>query len=387
MPTDPSRSRGFRSCVVLQAVVLEQVMESTRRWLLWKVGCVFGNAYRRDARQRINPQMEVETDGPATAPPLVSVVIPTHNRSRLVVRAVKSVLAQQGVDLEVIVVDDASRDDTAKVVGSLTDPRIRFLAHETNRGASAARNTGIGMAGGEYIAFLDSDDEWLPGKAAAQAAVLTGDPAVGLVYCGFRTVDEEMDLGIDRNIEVHRGDVFGDLLRGWCPDTTSMLMARRDLLEEVGLFDTSLAGFQDYDLLLRLSRVTRFDLVEERLVVKHEHGGPQLTTDTAARQRALEVLVEKWRPEIERVHGPEALRQMGRVHHRRILELALVHALRQGDRLAAWRQYPAFLRVCRGEGFSLAGLRLCLSPLPGLLFGFGAYRRVRRAWRRLSLRA
>ena len=326
----------------------------------------------------------IEGRAPVPNSPLVSVVIPTYNRSRLLMRALESVLSQEGVALEVTVVDDGSTDDTEEAVARLDDPRIRFVSHAQNLGGSAARNTGIGMATGGYVAFLDSDDEWLPGKAASQAALLVARPEVGVVYCGFRTVDEGMALTIEREVEVHRGDLFNDLLGGWCPDTTSMTMVRRDLLIDVGAFDAGLTGFQDYDLLLRLSRLTELDLVEKPLVVKHEHGGGQLTTDTDGRLRALDVFMNKWRTEIERVHGPEAVARVRSEQHRRIVELSIVQALRSGRRLTAWRHYPLLLRLCLVSGISLSGIKLCLSPLPGLVFGFRTYARARRALRRLQ---
>src|SRR4030043_1337098 len=102
------------------------------------------------------------------AAPTVSVIIPTYNRAHLVGRSIRSVLNQTYQDLEVIVVDDGSKDNTAEIVRGITDPRIVFLKHEKNRGVSAARNTGLKAARGKYIAFQDSDDEWLPQKLEKQ---------------------------------------------------------------------------------------------------------------------------------------------------------------------------------------------------------------------------
>jgi glycosyltransferase involved in cell wall biosynthesis len=106
----------------------------------------------------------------STECPLVSVVVPCYNRARLIPRAVKSVQEQNFESLEIVLVDDGSSDDTVGVVERLktTEPRIRFLRHERNRGEAAARNTGVKNARGRYIAFLDSDDEWLPGKLKCQ---------------------------------------------------------------------------------------------------------------------------------------------------------------------------------------------------------------------------
>jgi len=121
----------------------------------------------------------------------VSVVIPTFNRAALVERAVHSVLTQTYSDIEVLIVDDGSTDNTGAVLRSLAheDSRIRYLHHERNQGAQPARNTGCLAANGEYIAFLDSDNEWLPDKLRLQMEVFKrGGDQLGVVYCGFRVL-------------------------------------------------------------------------------------------------------------------------------------------------------------------------------------------------------
>ena len=116
----------------------------------------------------------------------VSVIIPTYNREKLVSRSIQSVLDQTYQDYEIIVVDDASIDNTEKVVKSFNDVRIRFLRSNLNKGGSAARNMGIIAANGEYIAFLDSDDEWLPEKLEKQISILKNLKSLewGGIYCG-----------------------------------------------------------------------------------------------------------------------------------------------------------------------------------------------------------
>ena len=103
---------------------------------------------------------------------MISVIIPTYNRASLLPRALDSVLRQTWEDLEVIVVDDASRDDTPQVMAACTDPRVRYIRLEKNSGACVARNTGVAQARGEWIAFQDSDDLWLPEKLEKQMAYL-----------------------------------------------------------------------------------------------------------------------------------------------------------------------------------------------------------------------
>src|SRR5262245_51722410 len=116
-------------------------------------------------------------------PPKVTVVIPVFNRAQAVQRAVASVLAQTCQDFEIIVVDDGSTDSTPAVVAALSDPRLTLIRHERNRGGSAARNTGYRAGSAPFVAFLDSDDEWLPTKLERQLEVFdNADDTLGLVY-------------------------------------------------------------------------------------------------------------------------------------------------------------------------------------------------------------
>ena len=116
--------------------------------------------------------------------PLVSVIIPTRNRVEMLCRAVNSVLSQTFDNLECIVVDDESHDNTEKVINSFEDDRLKYFRHEKNKGASAARNTGIRQSQGEFIAFLDDDDEWLDEKLEKQVNLLENLPSkYGMVYC------------------------------------------------------------------------------------------------------------------------------------------------------------------------------------------------------------
>ena len=120
--------------------------------------------------------------------PKVSVVIPTHNRAGFLQAAIQSVLNQTFQDFEIIVVDDASEDQTTEIVRSFSDPRIRYMRHESNKGQGASRNDGIRQASGEYIALLDDDDEWLPEKLAKQVALLDSSPSqVGMIYTWLLT--------------------------------------------------------------------------------------------------------------------------------------------------------------------------------------------------------
>ena len=124
-------------------------------------------------------------------PPLVSVIVPTRNRANLVARAIQSVLDQTYRHIECIIVDDGSSDETRQVVEEFTDERLVYLRHETQRHASAARNTGIAYSRGELIAFLDDDDEWMSRKLEKQVELLLSlHEKVGMVYCWMDYFDQ-----------------------------------------------------------------------------------------------------------------------------------------------------------------------------------------------------
>lgn len=225
----------------------------------------------------------------------VSVIIPTFNRAGMVTRAVASVLYQTYRDFEIIVVDDGSRDATPGVLKQFHD-RIITLSHPRNQGVSAARNTGLRAAGSPLIAFLDSDDYWLPQKLAVQTAFFEEQPQA--VAC--QTEEYWMRNGRRVNPrEKHRkpsGDIFEPSLR-LCLVSPSAVMLKRTLIDEVGPFDESLPACEDFDLWLRISSIYPVHLIGEYLVVKEGGHGDQLSSSIMGldrfRIRALEKLLLK----------------------------------------------------------------------------------------------
>jgi glycosyltransferase involved in cell wall biosynthesis len=219
--------------------------------------------------------------------PAVSVIIPTYNRADLVGRAIKSVLSQTYQDFEIIVVDDASVDNTEEAVKGFDDPRIRYMRHEQNRGGSAARNTGIRAAKGKYIAFLDSDDRFEPMKIAAQIDVFnrTEDKNMVLVYTGCRSV--ELQSGKVRGLTRprKRGNIHKEILLANCVGTTSSILVKADIVREIGGFDESLPANQDWELYFRLSKDHAFDYVDEYLTEYGMHPVRISNRDANARSR------------------------------------------------------------------------------------------------------
>ncbi|MEW6669423.1 MAG: glycosyltransferase family A protein [Thermodesulfobacteriota bacterium] len=207
----------------------------------------------------------------------VSVVIPTYNRAALVARAVTSVLYQDFRDCEILVVDDGSTDLTLerlKHFGGL----VRVLAHPRNQGASAARNTGIRASCGTLIAFLDSDDYWLPGKLSAQVGFFRQHPEAVACQTQERWIRRGRRVNPMKKHLKPSGDIFGPSLK-LCLVSPSAVMLKRTLLDEVGLFDESLPACEDYDLWLRVSCRYPVHLIDQTLVVK-EGGAPDQLSAT-----------------------------------------------------------------------------------------------------------
>jgi glycosyltransferase involved in cell wall biosynthesis len=198
--------------------------------------------------------------------PLVSVVIPSYQRGYCITACIDSVLAQTLADFEIIVVDDASGDDTAARVAAIADPRIAYVALASNQGGAVARNTGIGHARGEFIAFLDSDDLWLPDKLAKQLDGLRRmGPACGLSYTWLACVDDDgaETLRIHPDIEGH---CFEQMLVSNFIGSFSNLVVRRDLLVAAGGLDEDFRSCQDWDLFIRLCRYSSVHCQREYLV-------------------------------------------------------------------------------------------------------------------------
>jgi glycosyltransferase involved in cell wall biosynthesis len=225
--------------------------------------------------------------------PQISVIIPTCNRAGFVAGAIKSALAQSLRDLEIIVVDDGSTDNTAAVIESLHQPGLVYLRHDRRLGGAAARNTGILHSRGEYVAFLDDDDEWYPEKLARQMDVMLSSPReVGGVYTGYFIVDRNDDQIRGQVVPTERGDLYEALLAGNCIGGTSSMLLRRACFEEIGLFDERLPSFQDYDLWLRVARKFHFDYVREPMLKYFIHN-EKIWTNSEALLQGLELMLRK----------------------------------------------------------------------------------------------
>ena len=196
----------------------------------------------------------------------VSVIIPVYNRTNLLVRAVRSVSEQTRRDFEIIVVDDGSSVDIGAVLAKVDDPRLRCIRHQRRRGASAARNTGIGQARGEYVAFLDSDDYWRANKLERQIAYMSTAPISRPLSCtAFTVVRGDNDQGESRHHKdpcTHRSLQLGC---GLSPGST--LVIAKSFLEEVGSFNEEMLRLEDWEFLLRCTTRLPIPVLNEDLAV------------------------------------------------------------------------------------------------------------------------
>lgn len=224
--------------------------------------------------------------------PEISVIIPTFNRADSILPAVKSVLAQNFTDIEVIVVDDASSDTTNDRLSTLCDNRVRVLQHQQNRGAGAARNTGIRAARAPLIAFQDSDDYWRPNKLQVQLLALRKIQSAGAVYCSLvRTWDKRTNFIPSPTVKIKEGDISEEILfHNYI--STQTLLVRKQLLEAIGGFDEALPCLEDWDLNIRLSEKIRFVFVDEPLV-NAEVRQDSISRDLEAACMALSHIHEK----------------------------------------------------------------------------------------------
>ncbi|MCU0561375.1 MAG: glycosyltransferase [Desulfobacterales bacterium] len=214
--------------------------------------------------------MGAEAEGPA-----VSVIIPTYNRAWCLRQAVDSVLSQEYKAFEVIVVDDGSTDDTPRLLAEYAG-RITVL-RQANRGVSAARNAGIAAARAELIAFLDSDDLWLPAKLACQTGFFASHPEALICQTEELWVRNGRRVNPGKRHRKRGGMIFEPSLE-LCLVSPSAVMARRELFDRVGCFDEALPACEDYDLWLRVACRLPIHLVPTALIVKRGGHADQLSS-------------------------------------------------------------------------------------------------------------
>jgi glycosyltransferase involved in cell wall biosynthesis len=290
--------------------------------------------------------------------PTVSVIVAAYNYDRYLGGALESVLNQTCRNLEVIVVDDGSTDRTAEVVRRyLRDPRVRYYRTD-HVGQPKAKNTGIRLARAPLVAFLDADDLWLPAKLERQLALFRRDRVLGVAYTRRLVID-----GQGREVEyehpaMHRGMILDALFRSNAFVCFSSVMVRRAVLDDVGLFDESLALAIDYDLWLRVGLRYRFDYVDTPLV-QYRTGHANLSRRAEERLITVSRIMERFLV----AHGGGAFVSPAVVRRARAetaYHIAL--ALRERSRLRALPWYLRSVSLC--PHYALAWQGLASLPLP-----------------------
>ena len=271
--------------------------------------------------------------------PVVSVILPTFNRLQYLRCAVDSVLAQTLTEWELIIADDGSDEATVdylRRLQSLTRIKVIWLSHCGN--PSAVRNAALREARGEYIAFLDSDDLWMPTKLARQVAVLQAGGACRWVYTGYAQVDESGRRTIHRGARQwtpHRGAIFEPLLRLEAAVATATVLVDRHLLAKVGAFDEELLMFEHYDLWMRLCAESDIELIDEPLTHLRTH-------DNHYSQPGIPMLVGR-RLLLEKALGrtgePRLRKMIAQLHRESSLQLANLQS--NTDRRAALQTLAA----------------------------------------------
>ncbi|MEM1138903.1 MAG: glycosyltransferase family 2 protein [Pseudomonadota bacterium] len=310
----------------------------------------------------------VSQPDPARAP-LLSVVIPAYNAEKFLAETIASLQDQTIDELEIVIVNDGSRDGTAEAIAALEKEPGRFPVrgvHQANAGPSAARNTGIEAARGRYIGFLDADDRWHANKAARQIALMEADPSIAMTCSGWQIIDEEGRV-LNRTGGGPTGRFsFVSLLFDNPVGTTSSVIIRADVFEAVGLFDTQLKYCEDLELWLRIAEREewRVENIGEPLIDRRERAG-QLTLNFEAIKTGWNEVLRRaleWAP--DRV-GPVA--REARAYHDRYTAFLAYNAKDYGAArrytVSAWKTAPlAMLKNPKALPTTIASL---LSILPG----------------------
>lgn len=216
----------------------------------------------------------VAAPGQRDAAPLVSVIIPTYNCARWISTAIDGALSQTLANREIIVVDDGSADDTARIVAARFGDRVHYLK-KPNGGVSSARNAGIAAARGTFAAFLDADDSWSPTWLETAIGAIDARPSIGAVYGNLTVIDDNgRQLG---GYDLSQGGRYDGIDIRYALSNASGLLGsnvvvRRDLAQAVGCWDESLRTAEDLDFALRLATVTRIAIIRAPLIIRRECG-------------------------------------------------------------------------------------------------------------------
>jgi glycosyltransferase involved in cell wall biosynthesis len=256
--------------------------------------------------------------------PAVSIIIPAYNTAAFIGNTIASVLAQTYTDYEIVVVNDASPDtpETERALAPYRD-RIIYIVLEQNRGLAGARNAGIRVARGRYIALLDSDDEWEPTYLAEQVAVMESDPSLAVLYPDARIIGDHPHAG-RTFMDVcpsHGQPTFRSVLTQRCNVFVSVL-ARREALVRVGLFDESLRSVEDFDLWMRLLASGARMRYHRRVLARHRKRRDSLSANPIWMAQTVVRVLDKLAARVDLAPGDRAAVTERRAYFRAMLDLA-----------------------------------------------------------------
>lgn len=245
--------------------------------------------------------------------PQISIIIPTYNRANLISRAIKSVLAQTYKEFELIIVDDGSKDSTEQVISNFKDERIRYFKRKINQGQNVALNFGVCEAKGNYVVFLDSDDEWLPEFLKKMISVFNKDQTLGAVYSRAYYCSNKNHFfeGYQFNLQ---GNVYKEVLEQGYLSYMITIMVRMEIIDKLKPypFDPTFIYGQDDDFCFRVAKKCRIGLIKEPLAVIHNDG--EITGSEASISSKVQFvaegrykLIEKYKEDILSYCGKDVL--------------------------------------------------------------------------------
>ena len=293
--------------------------------------------------------------------PLVSVVVTTYNRPAFARRAIASVLNQTYAPLEIIVVEDGTKSGLAEWIEELAAENIRYVRHDKNRGLAAARNTGLEMANGVYIAYLDDDDEWLPSKLTRQVAHLqeAGD-APDVVYCGAEVVSSDGKF-INKLVPRLQGNIRKAIEQNGLHTIPSSCLFRREALAQMGGHDEDMFSHVDHDIWLTMARENYFAVyVDECLVRVYQHPNKRMTSDGRTRIRATDIFCRKWLPYLVDWYGDKDARRYCARFRARVMGVLGWANLEMGNRWEGFRRFLTAIRYHPTHARHYRGLFACL---------------------------
>lgn len=225
---------------------------------------------------------------------MISIVMPTYNREKTIKRAIDSILNQTYKDFELIIVDDNSNDNSKNIIKSIDDDRIIYIKNDFNKGANESRNIGVKIAKGEYVAFQDSDDEWLENKLENQLKELQNTNSDVVACSLYRVNKDKKEIIPKRNIkdkDVYERLFFGNFI------STQTILGKKDCFVEEK-FDSMFPRFQDWEVMLRITNRYRFHFINKPLVNVYVQED-SISNDITKAIKALNMLLEKYRKQLD----------------------------------------------------------------------------------------